>query len=71
MNDEYISADYFPEDGKEKGYLKVRLDNFDVVKKNTTQKDGKFGIYLSKARIGLISYVENGEIGSEKTVMWY
>ncbi|MCC8073274.1 MAG: hypothetical protein LIO62_04025, partial [Clostridiales bacterium] len=69
--DEYIEANYIPEDSNEIGYLKVDLKNLTVIDKKLTSFDTPFKAYMSMAKNGLERLKDDPKIPEKYIVMWY
>ena len=73
---DYIEWDYFPEDSKENGYIKMSLINdFEILEEKLHTLDKKYSAtkpYKTHSKNHLINRIENNElIPEEITVMWY
>lgn len=70
--DEYIEANYIPEDTNEKGYIKMRLSDREVIDRTLTPSDGNIlRSYFVHAKNGLIQILEEGVPPDKWVVMWY
>ena len=70
--DEYIEANYIPEDTGEEGYIKMRLSDREVVERTLTPSDGTvLRSYFVHARNGLIQILEESASPEKWVVMWY
>lgn len=72
---DYIEWDYYPEDSKEYGYIKMSLTDFEIMEERLHYLDKKragYTIYKRMSKNHLIRKIKNNEtIPKEITVMWY
>lgn len=66
-----ISADYYPEMEKEKGYIKINVKTYEVIEEKLTSYDCMMPMYFHHAKKGLQEYIENKESSKEKIVIWF
>ena len=70
-NDKQISADYYPENSDEKGYICVDIQTGNVLccKKSTFDQNlGSYSYHAAQALRNLLPLIQ---IPSERLVMWY
>ena len=67
---DYITAEYYPEEGEEGGYLKISKNGKIIEVKKTTY-DEMCNTYCLKAMNYLMSIRNDEEIPKEKTILWY
>ncbi|MDO4541488.1 MAG: hypothetical protein Q4C00_01480 [Bacillota bacterium] len=73
-NDEYIEAEYLPEDSKEKGYVKVNIKTKKIVDSQHSKYEEPYENYSECRRMaanGLLSIADDSLLPQEKLVMWY
>lgn len=70
--DEYIEANYIPEDTSEEGYIKMRLLDHEVVERKLTPSDGTvLHSYFVHAKNGLNEILKADTVPKRWVVMWY
>lgn len=69
--DEYIEANYVPEDTQEEGCIKMRLSDGEVVERQLTPSDELMKWYFIHARNELRRIIEEGSEPERRVVMWY
>lgn len=69
--DEFIEANYIPEDNNESGYIKIRLSDDEVIEQKLTSYDEVVARYFAHARDKLIDIKDDTNLVKEKLVMWY
>ena len=69
-----ISADYYPEDSTEPGYIVVDLETEEIILNRSPKEHEKYysySWYTRYARYGLLEVAKSGKIPEKKVVMWY
>lgn len=69
--DDFIEANYIPENSNELGYLRMALSDSEVLQKETTSFDGITKTYFVMAREKLKRVMHEVSVPSECLVMWY
>lgn len=73
-SDNFIEADYLPEDSKERGYVKVDTQTKEIIESRHSKYEEPYEKY-SECRImaarGLRELIEAKTIPEEKIIMWY
>lgn len=63
---DYIQAEYYPENSPKKGFMKIRIPDFTVI-----EHDNASSISASHVRRELIELSSQKIIPKQKTVLWY
>lgn len=63
---EYITAEYFPEDGEKRGYMKVRCSDGEIIEHINAGMCS-----AAHVRRQLYEFASRNDVPSEYTVMWY
>lgn len=73
-NNNYIEADYLPEDSMDMGYVKVDIRTEEIIESRHSKYEEPYEEY-SECRMmaadGLIRLLEESALPKEKIVMWY
>lgn len=70
-NNDYISANYYPEDSEIAGFVSVDINSGEIFDSDTTSYDGYLNAYLSHAARALSEMSKSDSLPSERLVMWY
>ncbi len=70
-SDGFISANYYPEGKEPFGFVKISIENCEIVESAVTPYDYPFNIYLSHAIKALERYRDSDNVPSNELVMWY
>ncbi len=70
-SDTAISADYYPEDSEEKGFVCIDTETGVVLDSKTTSYDASINAYLSHAVLSLKKMISADTLPSETIIMWY
>ena len=70
-NDTQISADYYPEDSDEKGYICVDIRTEEIVRHKCTSYDGPLNTYAYHAAQALRRMIPRAELPINPCIMWY
>ena len=69
---EFIETEYIPEDSNEKGYVKMRLNDGEVVERKLTSLDGVYvKPYFVQTRRCLREIKDDENLPEQRLVMWY
>lgn len=66
LSEDAISCDYYPEDGENKGFMKVNLVNDEIVEHNCASFCAAAHVYRELKRLSKLNHLPK-----EKTVYWY
>ena len=70
-NGTYIEANYIPESSEELGYIKLDIENREIIEAVPTSYDKTFKIYQGHARRALIKLAGNDVLPERYPVAWY
>ena len=69
-NDPYIEANYIPEASEELGYIKLNIDNREIIEAAPTSYDKALKIYQGHARYALLKLAQNDKLPERYPVVW-